>query len=378
MMKKRILSIVFAFVFILNLCACNGFSCPRLNERTEIPQNGIIKAETLKKIKDENAIYVFTGSYNGFDYEWTVFGSDIDKCEDINLSLRLEEESEGVLKGCLLSENCLAVPTVLSVTLKERWQAQSAVVYKDEAPLCTASVTGSKNSIINFSFPDITGDFYVKAEAEPTAETPSETDSSEKSTVSQPPEQDNYLSDTKKQENGRVYSDGKSNTQDKYKTDPVPEGKPLPVEPDEKNIDSKKAYNCTFSIECSTIFNNLSSLDSSKLEVLPRDGVIFAKQSVTFYEGESVYDLLKRVCKENKIHLESTFTPVYNSAYVEGINNLYEFDCGDLSGWMYRVNGWYPNYGCSRYALQEGDVVEWRYTCDLGRDVGCDWLSDSQ
>ena len=31
---------------------------------------------------------------------------------------------------------------------------------------------------------------------------------------------------------------------------------------------------------------------------------------------------------------------------------------------------WYPNYGCSRYALQDGDVVEWPYTCDLGFDVG--------
>lgn len=33
---------------------------------------------------------------------------------------------------------------------------------------------------------------------------------------------------------------------------------------------------------------------------------------------------------------------------------------------MYNVNGWYPNYGCSRYQVKDGDVVEWRYTCDLG------------
>ncbi len=43
---------------------------------------------------------------------------------------------------------------------------------------------------------------------------------------------------------------------------------------------------------------------------------------------------------------------------------------GNLSGWMYSVNGWFPNYGCSRYALKDGDIVEWRYTCDLGYDVG--------
>ena len=67
---------------------------------------------------------------------------------------------------------------------------------------------------------------------------------------------------------------------------------------------------------------------------------------------------------------EKTEQHLYNSAYVEGINNLYEFDVGSLSGWMYSVNGWFPNYGCSRYALQNGDVVEWVYTCDLGYDVG--------
>ena len=91
--------------------------------------------------------------------------------------------------------------------------------------------------------------------------------------------------------------------------------------------------------------------------MLPKDGVVLKAQTVTFYEGESVFDVLKRVCREKGIHLEASWTPMYNSAYIEGINNLYEFDCGELSGWMYRVNGWYPNYGCSRYALSDGDVV---------------------
>jgi len=37
---------------------------------------------------------------------------------------------------------------------------------------------------------------------------------------------------------------------------------------------------------------------------------------------------------------------------------------------MYAVNGWFPNYGCSRYQLNNGDVVEWCYTCDLGEYLG--------
>lgn len=110
--------------------------------------------------------------------------------------------------------------------------------------------------------------------------------------------------------------------------------------------------------------------DESKKPLVPADGVILPTTTVTFTEGESVFDVLQRLCRENKIHMESSWTPMYNSAYVEGINNLYEFDVGSLSGWMYSVNGWFPNYGCSRYALQNGDVVNWVYTCDLGYDVG--------
>lgn len=91
---------------------------------------------------------------------------------------------------------------------------------------------------------------------------------------------------------------------------------------------------------------------------------------VEFTEGESVHDVLQRVCKDAGIQMESSFTPAYNSAYVEGINNLYEFDCGQLSGWMYNVNGWFPNYGCSKYTVQDGDVINWVYTCNLGKDVG--------
>ncbi len=161
---------------------------------------------------------------------------------------------------------------------------------------------------------------------------------------------------------------------DRYQTDPVPQGKPQPVEPQDVQVDAKTAHTCTLSIRCDTILDNMDKFDMDKESVLPADGVIFSEQTVTFYEGESVFDVLLRETRNNKIHMEFTNTPMYNSSYIEGIHNLYEFDCGALSGWMYRVNGWFPNYGCSRYQLKDGDKVEWLYTCDLGRDLGCDWL----
>lgn len=157
---------------------------------------------------------------------------------------------------------------------------------------------------------------------------------------------------------------------DQYMTDPVPEGKPAPVEPGSTEIDKSTQYTCTFSISCETILDNMDQCNNSKKSLVPEDGIIFPAAEVTFSEGESVFDVLQRVCKDNKIHMESTFTPMYNSAYIEGIHNLYEFDVGEQSGWMYSVNGWFPNYGCSRYLLHDGDIVEWHYTCDMGEDVG--------
>ena len=165
---------------------------------------------------------------------------------------------------------------------------------------------------------------------------------------------------------------------DQYQTDPVPDGKPAPVEPDDAVVDTGTQLTCTISISCATILDNWDKCADSKKPLVPDDGVLLPATEVTFSRGESVYDVLQRVCRENRIHMESSFTPVYNSAYIEGIGNLYEFDVGSESGWMYAVNGWYPNYGCSRYVLQDGDTVEWVYTCELGDDVGGGYAAEGE
>jgi len=131
-----------------------------------------------------------------------------------------------------------------------------------------------------------------------------------------------------------------------------------------------KKLSCTLSVRCDTIISNMELLTAGKAGNVPQSGTIFSERPVTFYEGESVFNLLVREMKKNGIHLEFVNVPVYNSAYIEGIANIYEFDCGELSGWMYKVNGYFPNYGCSSYQLKAGDRVEFVYTCDLGNDVG--------
>ena len=370
---KRITSIILTIILLLSLVACGGnFAKVDLKEPITIPEGGIIEKSVFDKIKDENAIATFTGESGDMKYEWTIFGSDLNHTRDVNLSLILEKTEKGIKIKFSEMED-FGFPALLSVQLNEKWTASSATAYNGKDAVYSVSITGSKTSILNISVNKIVTECEILPDdTKLTENAPATGPNSNKETSkdnSGTNKTDNYLSGVK-DSNDRIYSDGQNKGKDKYETDPVPEGKPLPVEPENQEINNKKTYTCTFSIECSTILNNLKDLDPDKRELVPSNGVILAPTKVTFYEGESVFDVLQRVCKENGIHMESSWTPVYNSAYIEGIHNLYEFDCGELSGWMYRVNGWYPNYGCSRYQLVDGEVVEWRYTCDLGNDVG--------
>ena len=129
-------------------------------------------------------------------------------------------------------------------------------------------------------------------------------------------------------------------------------------------------YTCTISINCSNILSNWDIFDKTKASCVPSDGWILREMTVEFKKGQTVFDVLKNVTRTRAIQMEYSFTALYGSYYIEGINNLYEFDCGELSGWEYCVNGKFPAFGCSKYVLKDGDKIEWKYTCDLGTDVG--------
>ena len=135
--------------------------------------------------------------------------------------------------------------------------------------------------------------------------------------------------------------------------------------------DEAGEYTCTITIRCDTVLFNKGKLSEAKMPYIPDDGVILDEVTVAFTPGQTVFDVLQRVCEKGDIPLEYSWTPIYDSYYVEGIHHLYEFDCGPESGWMYKVNGAYPNYGCSSYTLQGGEEIVWCYTCEgLGMDVG--------
>ena len=129
---------------------------------------------------------------------------------------------------------------------------------------------------------------------------------------------------------------------------------------------------CTLEIRCDTLLNQLDRVPAEKVSLVPEDGIMLEVTEVEFNGGESVFDVFRKVLREEKLHFEYVDASAYDSVYIEGIGNIYEFDCGPQSGWMFSVNDVYPGLGCSSYTLADGDVIVFRYTCDLGADLGAE------
>lgn len=143
---------------------------------------------------------------------------------------------------------------------------------------------------------------------------------------------------------------------------------------EESEEQKPKENTVTLTIRCDTAVNKDMHKDPKFKGIVPPSGVILSTTTFKIKEGDTVLDVL--IAARDKYKIQMRYTGNKESAYVEGINNLYEFDGGRWSGWMYCVNEWYPNYGAGVYVLQSGDVIEWNYTCDLGKDLGQEWLGN--
>lgn len=119
------------------------------------------------------------------------------------------------------------------------------------------------------------------------------------------------------------------------------------------------------SSEADTGIDILFSINADTID----QGYVYPETSLKVSEGSSVFDVLSEVCRLGKIQLDYEKNSVYGLAYIKGINSVYEYEYGDLSGWMYRVNGEMPNIGVGYYKLKSGDKVEILYSKNIGRDL---------
>ena len=395
-----------------------------------IPEDGIITKDQFATVAGEDRDISFVGETDeGIKYTWVYHAAQIQNPEDQNLKIRFDREdlddikrdannANDALKMTMYGKGLICPPT-LTVEIPEAWQSDTGMLLKEQDGKL------AKMSDVTISSQPSEKKKDKKASADKKAEEDTGEEKTGLDSLTKPKEGKTSLTMTVLSLDGNSYvvggitdpdklaainqqiqSAASANANQGYEGEPVAaagengsssgsggsnsnsgnSGSGKNISGDVANSNSgggssgsgssgKKSATssggtCTISINCSTILNNMDNLTAGKEEFVPSDGWILKSTKVSFSDGESVHDVLQRVCKDKGIHMESSFTPAYNSAYVEGINQLYEFDCGELSGWMYNVNGWFPNYGCSKYVLSDGDVISWVYTCDLGKDVG--------
>ncbi|WP_370294360.1 DUF4430 domain-containing protein [Rossellomorea marisflavi] len=165
----------------------------------------------------------------------------------------------------------------------------------------------------------------------------------------------NQKTESPKESKAASVSERAGSTQPESKAPaPQPSKKPAPAPKPEKEEKQAATSTVTYSIVA----------DSQMGTVLP-------PTSVEIEDGDTVLDVLIEVTRSQGIPMSFRGGTGAN-AYVEGINNLFEFDRGSGSGWMYRVNGIFPNRGAGVVPLQDGDRIEWLYTIDLGKDLGAE------
>ena len=367
-----------------------------LKEKTKLPNNGIITKGQMETIAGKKSNYEFYASDpdSGNDYIWTYDGKKIQNPIEQKLKVTFKNDKVEEVKkaandatvglGFSLEEGNLAAPVDLKIVLDEKWDADSVILCKvvdnkpekmSEAVVGTESKADKEVTSLTFPVKEMGDTYYLVG-----GKTKNDKDSSNQTAGVQNKKKTDSKADSAQNqtEDGENREYAGDETQE-Y-TEPETQTNESSDEQQQSNAETSQAqqaeHTCTISIECSTILNNQGDLNKAKSDFVPSDGVIMASETVEYQPGETVYDVLYRITKSKGIHMEASYTPAYSSYYVEGINQLYEFDCGELSGWMYSVNGWFPNYGCSKYEVSDGDMIEWRYTCDLGRDVGDQYMGE--
>lgn len=358
-----------------------GGSTEPLGEENEIPADGIFTAEQMATIAGKDGTYTFIGEDGdtGIRYVWAFDGMKIQNPTEQNLlvsfplgkveEMKKKANNASVGLGVKLSDVPLAAPGRLTLTLDEKWDADTVLLCKAvdgglermaEAEIGKAKRGKEKVTTLAFDVTEM-GDTYYLVGGKTRASQPAGGEASASGEVGAEGSASAGSGDTAAANTGTGQQAPAGSTGG---------GQDGGAAYTEAGAPSGSSHTCTISIECSTIFGNTDKLKEEKAAFVPADGWLLYPSVVEFEPGETAYDVLYRVCRDAGIQIDAKYTPAYGSYYVQGIGQLYEFDCGDLSGWMYSVNGWFPNYGTSSYVISDGDVVEWRYTCDLGRDVG--------
>ena len=149
---------------------------------------------------------------------------------------------------------------------------------------------------------------------------------------------------------------------------PIPSSTPVPTTTTTSPTTTKKqTLSVSLTISLQSVKNNPNALPAHQQKLLvPESGYLANGYRVEVKEGTTVLEVLKDYLNKNNIHYD--IQDHQFGAYIAGINNIYEFDAGKNSGWMYKVNGVLPNYGVGSYTLKDGDSIFLFYTIDYTKE----------
>ena len=113
-------------------------------------------------------------------------------------------------------------------------------------------------------------------------------------------------------------------------------------------------------------------------------GTIIEPTSVPYKAGENIAQVTKRLLDHLGIGMSYSGT-LESGFYLGAITNfevdgtpyasMGEFDAGVGSGWMITQNGTFIDQGASEFVVNDGDILKWQYSCQLGADIGDDYYA---
>ena len=354
------------------------------NEQNSFQQSAnteAISAEELDKIKNGKEVFAKTVKYGDEEATWHIDPASVKKSETFNPGVKIarayEEEITKETEKLEKEVTSVAVlhngdlPCVANLSIGFESDIKNIQVYhydtddKNYGNLIKGEVSdgeltfpvekGGVYVIINVDVKDVkkVGQVLKSETAKVKKDVAEKSDNKKEDQTAETEKTGDESNKTEDKKPGK--NESNSNSTDKPAT--KPEAKPA------------DRY-CTVTIRCDTIADHSKITNESIIPYVPSDGVILGVTEVKLEDGDSAFDVIQRVTSMYGIPMASSYSAVYDSAYIEGINHIYEFDGGSGSGWMYKVNGWFPNYGVTNYVMEDGDVMEFHYTCNIGKDLG--------
>ena len=341
----------------------------------------VITAEEMKKIKAGKDAFTEKVKYGEEEAEWKIMPSEVKEEKAFNPALKtdkvyteeIQKETKKIEKKvtsvAVLHNGKMPCTATLSFNYESKIQNIQVYHYNTDEKTYGNLIRGDVKDG-NITFPVSEGGIYVIIDADVKdvkkvssvlkTETEKVKKEEEKKTEEKKAEEADKGENSEAAENSNSGNSGSSSSSSSQPGTPA--AKP--------SAPADNAKYCTIEIRCDTIADKSKITNDAIVDYVPSSGVLLGTTQIKLEPGDTAYDVLLRAGSMYGIPIVASYSAMYNSAYIEGINHIFEFDGGSGSGWMYKVNGWFPNYGCSNYIMEDGDVMVWCYTCNLGKDVG--------